>query len=373
MRILFDARRSVHRPTGIGRVIDGLLNALVEQDSQNQYLVLFGEKNPLKGVQAANFEVRQLDLGLNSLAVNLVMPYLASSWHADVAYFPFWLMPLIMPCPSVVAVHDLIFSNYPHYLSLFRRQVYKQYTTLTVRAARRIQTLSAHGQRELAHFFRVPACRVDVIPPDADSKCIQRHLTPSELERLKAKGLSRPFALYVGNHKPHKNLERLLKAYQLIASQIETELVMAGAKASYEDSYAFPYLDLVQELSIQDRVRFIGEIDDQELCVLYNAARFLLFPSLYEGFGLPPLEAMRCGTPVACSNTTSLPEVVGDAALTFDPLDTRRIADAMLRLDESAELREELSRRGLERVKLFSWRESARKWLASIERAARGK
>jgi len=370
MRILFDARRAVHRANGISRIIDGLLGALVELDQQNEYLVLWGERNPLPAHAPANFEARHIDLDINSLAVNWFMPKMALNWHANVAYFPFWLMPLWMPCPSVVAIHDLIFSKFPQYLPPFRRIVYGQYTSLAVRFARRVHVLSTHSQSDLIRLYRAQVNRVDVIPPDADARFVQRDRESWDMEVLEARGLSAPFVLYVGNHKPHKNLDRLINAYGSVSDRMQSKLVIVGAKASYEDPYSLPYLELVQKLSLQDRVQFVGQIEDTELSLYYNAARFVVFPSLYEGFGLSPLEAMRCGTPVACSSTSSLPEVVGDAALTFDPADERQIADAMLQLDRSTELRDELSRRGLERASMFSWRKSASKWLQSLEQAS---
>ena len=282
-------------------------------------------------------------------------------------------MPLMMPCPTVMVIHDLLFSAFPGNLSPPRRLAYRVYTALAARAARRIHTVSVFSRSELRHFFRVPADRVDVISNAASATFVQRPFSAVDEETLKGKALSAPYALYVGNHKPHKNLERLLVAYSRVADQIEVDLVIAGAKASYEDPFALPYLERTRRLGLDDRVRFLGQVSDQELVTLYQAARFFIFPSLYEGFGMPPLEAMRCGTPVACSNTSSLPEVVGDAALTFDPLDVGQVVEAMLRLDQSEELRIELRRRGLERAKRFSWQESARRWLASMEKAAQEK
>ena len=374
MRILFDARRSRYHATGIGRVVDGLLHALVTEGQQHQFLVLFGEKNPLNGLQAPNFEFRQVRLEVNSPAVNLVMPYLAQQWQADVAYYPFWLMPLVMPCPSVVTIHDLLYTNYVQYLSYPRRIFYAAYTSLALRAVTRIQSVSYFTRSDLLRLFRISPSCIDVIPNSVDSLECQDGIFASwhhtdTVTTFLPDGPSRPFGLYVGNHKPHKNLERLLRAYRLIADATETDLVIVGAKSSYENLHDLPYVRLVQQLGLQNRVHFLGQISDAVLAHLYGGARFLVFPSLYEGFGLPALEAMHYGTPVACSNTTSLPEVVGDAALTFDPLSERQIAGAMLTLDQSPELRANLAQRGHKQATLFSWRESARQWLSSMERA----
>ena len=369
MRILFDACRSVGHFTGIGRIVDGLLNTLLEVDHENQYLVLHGENDPLKGKKAPNFETRRISFGLNPMGVNLILPALAYTWHADVAYFPFWLMPLCLPCHSVVAIHDLITIACGEHFSRPYRWGYALYSAFAARVADRIHTLSFHSQADLIQSFGIPSQKVDVIYIDADPVYHPRLLTPGDYNLLARCGLAKPFVLYVGNHKPHKNLCTLLKVYESIEARIESDLVIVGARANYKDPFSLPYGILADELGLRSRVHFLGQIGDEELATLYNAARFFVFPSLYEGFGLPPLEAMRCGTPVACSNTTSLPEVVGDAALTFDPLDDRQVAETMLRLDKSAELRAKLSVLGLERSRLFSWQESTRKWLASMEKA----
>lgn len=369
MRIMFDARRSVSRVTGIGRLIDGLLASLAEIDRANEYLVLTGERNPLAGGSAPNVAVRPWPDPPGSLMVNVTLPRLAREWRADVTYFPFWLAPLRMPCPSVVAVHDLIHVFFPEELSLARRAFFRVYLGRVVRTAARVHTLAQHGKDVLCERYGLDAGRVDVVPPAlAASVRVVDDAPPCGLDQT----LTRPFGLYVGNHKPHKNLDRLLRAYARVAADTETDLVIVGALSSQSNPDARPHEALATRLGIANRVRFVGQIDDQRLSALYRDARYLVFPSLYEGFGLPPLEAMACGTPVACSNTTSLPEVVGDAAVQFDPLDERAMAEAIARLDGDADLRRTLSERGRAQAQRYTWDASARAWLASLDRAVSG-
>jgi alpha-1,3-rhamnosyl/mannosyltransferase len=370
MRILFDARRLVSRATGIGRIIDGLLPALARLDTRNNYLVVIGERNPLDGPGADNFEVRRSGLPLNSLRVNTAMPALARAWRADVAYFPFWLAPLVMPCPTVVAIHDLIQVYEPHGVSWSQRVTSRTYTWAIVRRARRLHALAAYGRETLREVFGVSPDRVDVVSPAVSFRLDGHEDDGAPPSLTPERWGSRPFALYVGNHKPHKNLERLLRAFARVADRLESNLVVVGAKSSLDDPRSLPHVQLAAELGLAERVHFAGQVDDEALRRWYRAARFFVFPSLHEGFGLPPLEAMTCGTPVICSNTTSLPEVVGDAALTFDPLAVEAIASALCRVDESAELRADLSRRGRIQAARFSWSRSAEAWLASLERAA---
>jgi alpha-1,3-rhamnosyl/mannosyltransferase len=367
VRILFDARRSVHRVTGIGRIIDGLIKALAAADGGHEYLVVYGEKNPLEGATpSSRFEGRRIHLSLNSLRTNELMPQLARGFRADVAYFPFWLTPLRMPCPMVVAIHDLIHVHYPEELGWPRRLFYRGYLPLVLRAATRVHTLAAHGARDLAQECGVAASRIDVVSPGVDDAA-ERQDEPHD-GRFEP-GVPSPFCLYVGNHKPHKNLANLLRAYARISSRMESHLVIVGARSSSADPLSIPQAGLSRDLGLNERVHFLGQIDDGRLWALLHAARFLVLPSRYEGFGLPALEAMARGTPVACSNTTSLPEVVGDAARMFDPEDVVAIAEAMLALDRSSELRRDLAARGRIRATRFSWTRSAAAWLASLERA----
>jgi alpha-1,3-rhamnosyl/mannosyltransferase len=366
---MFDARRSVGRATGIGRVIDGLLRTLVKIDPGHQYLIITGDNNPIRGVPHERFEVRKIGLSLNSLFINTTMPALARSWHADVAYFPFWFAPLAMPCPFVVAIHDLIQVFHPEGFSFAHRSLFRAYAPLAARRARRVHALASHGKEAMHRVMGIESDRIDVISPAITP--LDPGTTGAVSPPCQTHPWGRPFALYVGNHKPHKNLERLLRAFARVADQLEADLVVAGAKSSHDDPDSLPCARLVDALSLGHRVHFTGQVDDATLHCLYRDARFLVFPSLYEGFGLPALEAMNCGTPVACSNTTSLPEVVGDAAIMFDPLDESAIASALLRLDGSPELRTELSRKGAIRSKEFSWAASAKAWLASVEKAAR--
>ena len=368
MRVIFDARRSVGRATGIGRVIDGLLEALAEIDGGHRYLILTGEKDPVAGLSHEMFEVRRIGLPVNSFFINTTLPALARSWHADVAYFPFWFAPLTMPCPFVVAIHDLIQIFHPESFSFARRTLFRAYAPLVARRARRIHALAGHGRDALHQVLGVGLDRIDVISPAIPPP--QRNRGGSAFAVHPLAPRERPFALYVGNHKPHKNLGRLLRAFARVADRLESDLVVAGAKSSDDDPDSLPCARLVDDLSLGSRVHFTGQIDDATLQGLYREARFFVLPSLYEGFGLPAIEAMACGTPVACSNTTSLPEVVGDAALTFDPRDESAIASVLVRLDRSPELRAELSRKGTSRSKEFSWTRSAEAWLASLERAA---
>ncbi len=366
MRILIDARRSVERATGIGRLVNGLLQALADREDGHEYLVLAGVHDPLGGRQPPHVERRRLDLPLNSLWIGPTMGKLAREWRADVAYFPFWLAPLAMSCPFVVAIHDLIQVFSPDGFSWAHRALFHTYGRAAARRARRVHALAGHGRDDLHRVWHIDLDRIDVVPPAVSVSATTAEASVAALPADVP--VDRPFILYVGNHRPHKNLERLLRAYNRAAPRVASDLVIAGANREDGDRPALA--DTAAASSVQGRVHFVGQVDDVRLAALYRQARLFVFPSLYEGFGLPPLEAMACGTPVACSNASSLPEVVGDAAVTFDPHDEAAMAAALVEVDASAPLRAELSRKGRARAAAFSWTRSADAWLASIERAA---
>ena len=223
----------------------------------------------------------------------------------------------------------------------------------------RIFTVSEQSKRDILKFFNVPPDKIVVTPNAIDDRF---SVPPSEEHVVNTREryqLSHSYLLYVGNIKPHKNLERLIEAFHLVRQQgrSELELIIIGDEISKLQSLR----RAVHKYDIHRYVRFLGYVPDKTLAVLYRLASVFVFPSLYEGFGLPPLEAMASGTPVVTSNVSSLPEVVGDAAVLVDPYSAEAIADGIIRVLRSTHLREDLRRRGLERVKDYSWARSVKR------------
>jgi len=219
-----------------------------------------------------------------------------------------------------------------------------------------VLTVSQASKDDLVHFFQVPAAKVEVIHNAPDPR-LAGDPTAEEVAHVRDRFLlTSPFVLYTGNVKPHKNLDRLVEAFAILRRDgfENTKLLIIG-----DDVSQYPNLRrLVHRHQLHQHVRFLGYVPDATLAVLYRLAAVFVFPSLYEGFGLPPLEAMAAGAPVITSNVSSLPEVVGDAALLIDPMDTSAIARAMASVLSDPRLREDLIRRGRERVKAFSWTRS---------------
>ncbi len=320
------------------------------------------------------------------LRIPLGLPWLAVREHIDLLHVTYNAPPL-SPCPTVVTVHDISFEHYPQFFSLRDRLILKTLVPLSIRRAARVITVSRHAQAEIAARYQVPPERI-AVTYEAAGEQFQPVTNPAALQAVRQKYAlgDAPFILALGNLQPRKNIPRLVEAFrratdQLAASSEATPpiidhrppftdhrspipspyfLVIAG-KAKWRESEIY---QAVQVAGLAERVIFPGYVDDADLPALYSAATVFVYPSLYEGFGLPPLEAMACGVPVICSNVASLPEVVGDAVLTVDPLDTDALAQALVAVVNDAGLRADLAARGLRRAALFSWDRCAVETLA---------
>jgi glycosyltransferase involved in cell wall biosynthesis len=266
---------------------------------------------------------------------------------------------------QVVAIHDIVYIDMPEVFSPERRALYRFLLSRLARRVRAIITVSAFTRERLIEWARVSPSRVHAIHLGVD-RCFSPQRTDS-IERLRnALGIPSPhYVLGLGLIGPHKNLARLFVAWERVQGELPDEvwLVVAGGK---EKSSVFKYTGIQK---LPPRVHLTGRVADEFLPALYSGALAFVFPSLYEGFGLPPLEAMACGTPVLASNVTAMPEVVGDAGLLVDPYDVEAIAHGIRRLVENTALREELRKKGLERAKQFTWERTAELTWAVLEEA----
>jgi glycosyltransferase involved in cell wall biosynthesis len=278
----------------------------------------------------------------------------------DLFHAPHYVLPPLTPCKSVVTIHDCIHLRFPQYLPNRLAYAYARSSLwFATHRSNRVLTVSEASKRDILRYFRVPDRKIDVIYNAIDER-FGAPPTSEEIERVRDRyQLNAPFVLYAGNIKPHKNLERLIEAFHTLRrGDLEhVKMLIIGDEIS---KYA-TLRRAVHRYKLHKHVRFFGFVPDKTLAVLYRLARAFVFPSLYEGFGLPPLEAMASGTPVITSNLSSLPEVVGDAALLIDPYDADAIADAMRRVLLDSDLREDLRQRGLRRVAEFSWDRSVRR------------
>ncbi len=269
-------------------------------------------------------------------------------------FSPGYNAPLNSPVPFVFTLHDLNHLYASSNSSALKKLFYQMFILPACHRAYKILTVSEFSKIKILEWSNMPDENVIVVGNGVDNKfsAIGPRYNPGY-----------PYLLYVGNRKPHKNIDRLLKAFAQSKLSDDLKLVMSGE----------PDIDtatLIKELKLEDRVVFVGLIDDDKLPEFYRGAVAFIFPSLYEGFGLPPLEAMACGTPVLTSNVTSLPEVVGDAARMVDPYDVDAIAEGIQRLIGDDNLRKELSQKGLARAKLFSWDRTAELVWSILKEAA---
>lgn len=282
----------------------------------------------------------------------------------DLLHAPVNVIPIASRTPAVVTVHDLAFEHFPDQYPAAKRRYLQVMTRLSVKRARRVIAVSAATARDLTERYRVPPECIDIVPNGVDDR-FQPQGAEADAEFRRRNDLPESFLLFVGTLQPRKNLDGLLRAYARIQEQVDWPLVVIGGRGWLEDEIFRIY----RRHNLEERVRFAGYVPAEELPDWYSAASGFVLPSHYEGFGLPALEAMACGTPVVVSNSSSLPEVVGDAGLLVDPTELRSIAAGILRLVQDAGLRQELVESGLERARSFHWRRTARETLAAYRRA----
>ena len=360
VRIAIDIRK-LH-DFGVGTYVRNLIDQLARLDHDTEY-VLFCQRGDMDIPARLGPNFRAVSDVSSQYSVREQLSIPVNVWRAGPQLFhtPHYVLPALTPCRSVVTIHDCIHMVFPQYLTGALARSYARGAFWTaVHRASRILTVSEASKKDILRFFPVPEQKVAVIynaiaehffdePPEDEVANVR--------ERYQLHGR---FVMYAGNVKPHKNLERLIDAFVLLREDAEhkdLELLVTGSEIS---KYA-TLRRAVHRHNLHKHVRFLGYQSEQTLSALYRLADVFVFPSLYEGFGLPPLEAMACGTPVVVSNVSSLPEVVGDAGVLVNPYDAAAIADGIQRVLDDSAFSADLSRRGILRAKSFSWSESVRR------------
>jgi len=289
----------------------------------------------------------------------------------DVLFIPAHVLPFVLPMShlpaSVVTIHDLGYHYFPAAHPTLQRLYLHWSTRWSARAATSLIAVSQATANDLTHFYGTPAHKIHVIHEAHDLASANPPSSSTPIMRA----WQRPYALYVGTIQPRKNLARLIKAYIKLheAHDLSWDLVIVGGSGWRSAGLEAQ----VQARGLSDRIHFTGYVADEELPTLYTNARFFCFPSLFEGFGLPVLEAQSYGAPVMTANNSSLPEIAGDAALLVDPTDVDAIADAMLRLSQDEVLRQQLITAGYRNVQRFSWVKAAQETLAVLVAAAQSR
>lgn len=362
MRIAFDGTTLRPGRTGVGYYTEHLLHHLVLEAGDHEVIVVSNRtvqtSTPLPPrVRVAAGYTAPLRLPW----MQIVAPRMLDELDADVAHFTNSAVPLASPVPTIVTIHDMSLTLFPAYHPLRRVLLNRPLANLAARRVDAIITVSHSARRDILRLYNVPADRVRVVH-EAAAPAFQPIADPITLGRVRSRyALPDRFILYVGTIEPRKNLPRLLEAFarRHTAGDLPHTLVLVGR-------YGWRARDVrrtVERLRLSGAVRFLGYVPFADLPAIYSLADLFVFPSLHEGFGLPVLEAMACGTPVVVGRNSSLVEVAADAAETVDPLDAAALGDALVRITRNRAHRDALARRGLERSKAFSWQRAARETL----------
>lgn len=356
---IFDGRTIQDHYPGIGRYAYNLARALADTFPEHRLRLLLNQR-----AYNSRFDLLDLTRRANVEAFPIPAPIFSPQeqslgrnprlfFDTRLWYSPYYALPLSLPIPSVVTLADVTPIVLPGEMpNPVKRTMFRVLNQQAASRARAVVTVSNASRYDLENVLRIPSEQIVVIPEAADPAF--HPASNAEITMMRAAlGLPPIYALYVGSNKPHKNLLRLLEAWEYV--QTDAVLVIAGV---WDKRYP-QAKQLAARWGLRDRVLFRHNIAENMLPVLMSGARAFVFPSVHEGFGLPPLEAMACGTPVVCAHASSLPEVVGDAALVFDPLNVQDMVDALSLVLDNANLRFQLREKGLVQARQFSWERAA--------------
>lgn len=364
LRIAIDAHTVGTKLGGNESYAVNLIEALAQIDSTNNYTIYVttNEARDRFSNRWPNFKVRSTLPHTPLIRIPLTLSAELRKHPVDVLHVQFTAPPFC-PCPFVVSIHDLSFEHLPQTFNRRSRTQLRLTVRHSARRAARILSLSQHTRSDIMETYGIEPNRIEAIPLAApDHFC--RVNDKRELQRVRHNyGIEGDYILSVGSIQPRKNLARLIKAYAQLRGDCSADklpkLVLVGKCAWLYDET----LRALDQVGVKDSVVLTGYVPESDLPAIYSSALCFVYPSYFEGFGLPPLEAMKCGIPVVVGNQTSLPEVVGNAGLTVDPFDVDAIAGAIRRLMNDSALRAELSQKGQERASTFTWRETARRTL----------
>ncbi len=367
MKICYDARAILNQKTGLGNYAFSLLKSLLAIDKDNLYKVLvydgLDNNHPIYQLNQANLIVESVNIPPVSISQQLLIPKLLKKEKPDIYHYPNWDVPVFQNVNTVFTIHDLTY--------LLHKNVYVKYNILKrlytyfnifggVKKAKKIIVVSQNTKKDLKNLFRVPERKINVVYEAFESQFTQKVSEEKKDRVLKSFNIFGRYFLFVGERRPHKNLPLIIKAFHKF-DQINSNynLVIVGKPyADYNED-----VNVVKQLNLEEKVKFLNYVDNEYVHVFYQSAEALIFVSLYEGFGIPILEAMSSGTPVITSNVSSMPEIAGEAAIRVDPFSSDEISMAMIKIVNESQLRKDLVEKGYQRVKQFSWEKTAQETL----------
>ncbi|MEK7142593.1 MAG: glycosyltransferase family 1 protein [Patescibacteria group bacterium] len=352
MKIAIDIQTTLGQKSGFGFYVKNLVESLAKVEPRHQYVLI------------APMAEKDFSAPKRFWWDQIAFPRRARKTKVDILHQPCFSAPLLYQGKVVVTCHDLISVFFPENLPFFARFFYARWMPFSYRKADLIIADSLHTKKDIISLLKIPASKIRVIhlAVAKDFKPIRSRKTLKQI--YKKYHTSEKYLLHVGTIEPRKNLLFLVRAFALAVREgLAENLVITGKRGWYcEDLFR-----LVEELNLKSRVIFTGYVDEKDLPALYSGATAFVFPSLYEGFGLPPLEAMACGTPVVSSSTSSLPEVVGRAGILLAPKDERLWAKNLCKMSQDQGLRRTLSALGIRQAKKFTWETTARQTIEVYE------
>ena len=383
MKVAFDAQLlSEKEKTGIGFVAQNIVTEFLKDEKYECFGNYFSF-----GANKQNIEkIREYGkLGLkfneckwfNNMIYRLLwcvfpVPYsLFFGRKTDVSLFFNYYVPPFVSGKKITMIHDMVCMDCPETMSLKTKIMLKLTLKKSIKRADKIITISEFSKKRIIHHFGVDPKKIIIMPIGVDFDIYRNNYSKKEIENVRCKfGINKDYFLYLGTLEPRKNIERIIDGYyQLIQKNNDAPLLVLAGKKGWLFESVF---QKVEEYNIKDKVIFTGYISGEDAPVLMCGAKAFVFPSLYEGFGMPPLEAMACGTPVITSDCTSLPEVVGDCGILVNPLKSEEICGAMLKLVNDNELCARLSGEGRKRAELFTWKRAADIIFEACEEATKG-
>ena len=364
MHIGIDARMYSSKFTGIGRYNFELIQHLKKIDHKNQYSIFLNDPEFEIFEDNAQFQKVRVNAKHYSLAEQITFLKKIYEVKPDLMHFTHFNNPIFYLRPQVVTIHDLTLSFYPgkKMTSVLHRIGYNLSVRSVLAKAKKIIAVSKNTKKDVMDLFHVPEEKIQVIYEGASDK-FSHHASEVDLETTKKKfSITKPFLLYTGVWRDHKNVVGLIRAFHSVREiyNLDIELVITGKP----DPVYHEVLDTIDTLKLKKHVKCVGLVSEKDLTSLYQSAALYVFPSFYEGFGIPPLEAFAAGLPVVCSNTSSLPEICGEGnAVFFDPNNVQDMAEKIADTLQDTALQKNLIQRGFERLRIFSWEEMARETL----------
>jgi len=352
MRIAIDARMIAHNQMhGIARYVYHLILELSRIDQVNEYYIFISDNSPLTNtILPTSFKLITLKSKFISLREQFELPKVLKQIGAHLFHSPSFVAPLFCPCHLVMTLHDLNHLVLPQYYTLLHKLYYRFFVRRCIEKSIQILTVSEFSKKVIENAFKIHTDRIMVTYNGVADNYFPSFDSQTKALTLEKYDLHDDFIFYLGNNKPHKNVYNLIEAYCI--SKLDIPLVVCCP-------VDVKVIQLAAKYDKQYNLYFTKFITESDLPMILNSAKLFVYPSTYEGFGLPPLEAMACGTPVVISNTSSLPEVAGDAAIFVDPFNLEDMAKGLRQGITNHSLRKKLINKGIERSKKFSWKQMA--------------